>query len=122
MLYTYIDNDTNKVLQVNHTDMTYWERSGITNRENPWQYSTEKNAPFNTEFYLIINLAVGGTAGYFPDGIAGKPWSDMSQRASSEFYDNKGQWWNSWGNTTSIFQIDSVNVWDLAGKTEEIQT
>ena len=66
---------------------------------------------------MIINLAVGGTAGYFPDGVAAKPWSDFSQRASSEFYDNKGAWFNTWG-PQSIFQIDSVNVWDLAGKTE----
>lgn len=116
-LYTYIDNDTNKVLQVNHTAESYWEKSGITNRENPWRFTNDKNAPFNTEFYLIINLAVGGTAGYFPDGVAAKPWSDNSQRASSEFYDNKGAWFNSWG-PQSTFQIDSVNVWDLAGKTE----
>ena len=60
---------------------------------------------------------MGGTAGYFPDGVNAKPWSDFSQRASSEFYDNKGAWFNTWG-PQSIFQIDSVNVWDLAGKTE----
>ncbi len=42
----------------------------------------------------------------------------MSQRASSEFYDNKGAWFNTWG-PESTFQIDSVNVWDLGGKTEE---
>jgi len=59
------------------------DKSGISNRTNPWQYSKNKNAPFDREFYLILNLAVGGTAGYFKDGVAGKPWSDMSQRASS---------------------------------------
>jgi len=32
---------------------------------------------------LIINLAVGGTIGYFPDGLGGKPWSDSSPRASA---------------------------------------
>lgn len=82
-LYTYIDNDANRVLQVNHTDMSYWQRSGVTNRDNPWLYSKNKCAPFDTEFYLIINLAVGGTAGYFPDGVAGKPWSDKSERSSA---------------------------------------
>ena len=61
---------------------------------------------------MIINLAVGGTNGYFPDGVAAKPWSDRSTRASSEFYDNKGQWWPTWSNA-SVFQIDSVKVWDL---------
>jgi beta-glucanase (GH16 family) len=77
-IYTYIDSESNKVLQVNHSDISYWDRSKITNRENPWQYSPNKCAPFDTEFYLIINLAVGGTNGYFPDGVAGKPWSDHS--------------------------------------------
>jgi len=60
-------------------------------------------------------LAVGGNAGYFPDGVGNKPWSDSSARSSSEFYDNKGQWWGTWSNTSSVFQIDSVKVWDLTG-------
>jgi len=42
----------------------------------------------------------------------------MSQRASSEFYDNKGQWWSTWGDH-STFQIDWVKVWDLAANTPE---
>jgi len=42
----------------------------------------------------------------------------MSQRASSEFYDNKGQWWPTWGEH-STFQIDWVKVWDLTANTPE---
>lgn len=82
-IYTYVDSDANRVLQVDHSQQSYWDRSQITNRENPWQYSKNKNAPFDRPFYLILNLAVGGTAGYFRDGVAAKPWSDHSQRASS---------------------------------------
>lgn len=119
-LYTYVDNDTNRVLVVDHSNTSYWERSGITDRENPWQYSKNKNAPFDTEFYLIINLAVGGTAGYFKDGIAAKPWSDNSQRASSEFWDNKGQWYPTWSNA-STFQISSVKVWDILGEEQLLE-
>lgn len=120
-LYTYIDDDSKKVLQVNHSDISYWQKSGITDRENPWQYSPNKCAPFDTEFFLIINLAVGGTNGYFPDGVQGKPWSDRSERAAAEFYDNKGSWINTWGEQ-SIFQIESVNVWDLEGTKDETQS
>ena len=29
-------------------------------------------------FYLIINLSAGGTSGWFPDNIGGKPWIDAS--------------------------------------------
>jgi len=59
-------------------------------------------------------LAVGGTAGYFPDGVGGKPWSDHSSRAGGDFYDNKGQWYPTWSETGSTFQIDSVKMWDLS--------
>lgn len=30
------------------------------------------------EFYLVIDLAAGGTSGWFPDGVGGKPWYDGS--------------------------------------------
>jgi len=30
-------------------------------------------APFDQEFYIIMNLAVGGTGGYFPDSGVNKP-------------------------------------------------
>lgn len=99
--------------------MSYWDRSGLENRDNPWESSADKCAPFDKPFYLIINLAVGGTNGYFPDGVAAKPWSDHSERASSEFYDNKGAWFPSWGEQ-STFQIDSVNIWDLSAHEEQI--
>lgn len=111
-LYTYIDSDSNKVLQVPMNDKSFWDKSQITNRENPWQYSKDMNAPFDSEFYLIINLAVGGTNGYFPDGVAGKPWSDHSERASAEFIENKGSWFDTWGDH-STFQIDSVKMWSI---------
>ena len=29
-------------------------------------------------FYLIINLSAGGTSGWFPDNVGGKPWIDAS--------------------------------------------
>lgn len=32
-------------------------------------------------FYLIMNIAVGGTNGFFPDGMGGKPWQDSSSTA-----------------------------------------
>ena len=48
ILYTYLDDDKNRVLTVNHGDQSYWEKSGITGRENPWQYSPNKCAPFDT--------------------------------------------------------------------------
>jgi hypothetical protein len=37
-------------------------------------------------------LAVGGTAGYFKDGVAGKPWQDSSSSSVNQFYAAKNQW------------------------------
>ena len=51
-----------------------WSGSGL---DNPW-INGGQNAPFDQEFYLIINLAVGGTNGYFPDNLGNKPWSDST--------------------------------------------
>ena len=33
-----------------------------------------------TEFYLVIDLAAGGTSGWFPDNVGSKPWLDGSAR------------------------------------------
>lgn len=49
---------------------------------NPWMGSSTPNvAPFDQPFYLIMNVAVGGTNGWFPDGAGNKPWLDGSAGA-----------------------------------------
>lgn len=70
---------------------------------NPWVNGT-KAAPFDQRklshewsiltlysllkslyigFYLILDVAVGGTNGWFPDGVDNKPWLDGSRSARS---------------------------------------
>ncbi|THH31693.1 hypothetical protein EUX98_g2507 [Antrodiella citrinella] len=44
---------------------------------NPWVTGTEA-APFDQAFYLAMHVAVGGTNGWFPDGVGDKPWLDGS--------------------------------------------
>jgi len=77
---------------------------------SPWETAEEPHAPFDQEFFIIINLAVGGTAGYFPDGVGGKPWQDSNSNSVNQFYAAKNQWFPTW---TKPFQIDSVKVWSL---------
>lgn len=31
-IYTYLDTDANKILKVDHSTTSYWEKSGINNR------------------------------------------------------------------------------------------
>ena len=59
-------------------------------------------------FYLIINLAVGGTNGYWPDGQGGKPWTDQSPHAANDFWAAVDQWYPTW---TSPMMVDYVRVY-----------
>ena len=68
-----------------------------------------------------MNLAVGGTNAYFPDGVGGKPWSNSDPRAPNAFYNAKGQWQPTWKGEDAALQVDSVKVWSLGPTgTEEV--
>ena len=107
---TYLDTESNVVLNYPITK-SLWSQTGLLSPpwDNPW-ISGGNNAPFDHRYFLIINLACGGSGGYFPDGN-GKPWSDTSPHAVNEFYDAKGQWYPTWRGEQSALQIDSVKVW-----------
>ncbi|XP_019855204.1 PREDICTED: beta-1,3-glucan-binding protein-like [Amphimedon queenslandica] len=107
---TYFDDESNVVLSV-PINQSFWSMTGLKSPpwDNPW-VGAGNNAPFDQEFYLVINLACGGTVGYFPDGN-GKPWSDTSPHAVNEFYDAKAQWYSTWEGESSALQIESVKVW-----------
>ena len=105
---TYFDDEKNIVLS-HQINQSFWNLGGWenTNRNNPW-FGEDNSAPFNKRFYLIINLAVGGTNGYFPDNLGGKPWSNTSPHAINEFWAARDAWHPTW---THPMVIDSVRVW-----------
>lgn len=50
-----------------------WDRGGfgqdIVNNSalhDPWSQTGKPNTPFDQPFYLILNVAIGGTNGFFP--------------------------------------------------------
>jgi hypothetical protein len=106
---------------VNMTSTSFWERGNFDeiapNIDNPWQFDTNM-APFDQEFYLIMNVAVGGVA-FFPDNAqnpGGKPWSNNSPRAASDFWEGINQWLPTWNlndreSRASNLQVDYVRVW-----------
>ena len=63
-----------------------------------------------------MNVAVGGTADYFADGVAGKPWSNHVTNAINQFYDAKGAWYSTWDGEKSALQVDYVKIWQDDGK------
>ncbi|KAJ7510963.1 glycoside hydrolase family 16 protein [Mycena galericulata] len=80
--------------------------------ENPWVNGT-KAAPFDQAFYLIMNVAVGGTNGWFPDGPE-KPWLDGSATAPRDFLEAQNQWYPTWPQDPAkrAMVIDSVKMWE----------
>ncbi|CAH1155650.1 unnamed protein product [Phaedon cochleariae] len=96
----------------------FWEMGGLgdTGLDNPWKRNS-KMAPFDQEFYIVFNLAVGGT-GYFPDNIknpGGKPWKNTSPKAATDFWEGKDQWLPTWDLKTdnSHLKVDYVKVWAI---------
>lgn len=97
---TYVDTPDNVILNVSFASEAenLWTRGGFDKMDglnNPWE-GGQKNAPFDSEFYLVLNVAVGGTNPYFPDGEGGKCWTMGSQTAALDFWNCKDQWYPTW--------------------------
>ena len=100
-----------------------WELGGWSNRDNPW-VGEPNNAPFNREFYIIFNVAVGGTNSYFPDHMCGKTWENSDPRAATTFWNTHEAWYPSWNYPAthdSAMKIDSVKVWQFENGEEILQ-
>ncbi|KAI8140183.1 concanavalin A-like lectin/glucanase domain-containing protein [Fennellomyces sp. T-0311] len=107
-LRTYVDNKT--ILLVDF-DQSFYERGNFPEwAANPWS-SGDISAPFDQEFHLILNVAVGGVNGFWPDGD-GKPWENDSPHAANEFWDRRDTWLPTWGEGNKrAMAIDWVKVW-----------
>jgi hypothetical protein len=89
----------------------------VPHLHNVWA-SRPNAAPFDQHYYLILNLAVGGTTGYFEDG-GNKPWSNDSPNSVATFWDARDSWLPSWDyksvdgrkDPQSAMAIDYVRVW-----------
>jgi hypothetical protein len=95
-LFTWVDNPLQQVMYwafPKNTNM--FQRGQFTGRTannslvtDPWSHTGRPNSPFDQSFHLILNVAVGGTNGWFKDGIGNKPWTDAGH-AASDFYASK---------------------------------
>ncbi|KAG2127998.1 concanavalin A-like lectin/glucanase domain-containing protein [Suillus clintonianus] len=87
--------------------------------EDPWStaYGGSAAAPFDQDFYLVIDLAVGGTSGWFPDSVGGKMWYDGSATAMRDFAAAQSTWSATWPSSADerAFRIDYVKMWKLCG-------
>ena len=112
-IFTYVDSIDNKVLSL-PINQSFWQLGGwdkMQGLDNPWkQGQGSASAPFDRDFYLILNLAVGGVSGFFPDGVGDKPWNDSSSTSATDFWNGKEQWLPTW-KESSTFEVDYVRVY-----------
>lgn len=120
-LYTYVNTHLTQVLTVDFNQPFYQrgkyppvDPTNKTSIDNPWG-GRPNNAPFDQNFFLILNVAVGGTNGYFPDGRGGKPWSNQSPTPMIDFYGAKAQWYPTWGKSDAErgMSVQSIKAWKL---------
>ncbi|XP_060553352.1 beta-1,3-glucan-binding protein-like [Ruditapes philippinarum] len=90
---------------------SFWQKGGFSG-SNIWGSGT-KAAPFDQPFYLILNVAVGGTSGFFPDGWtynSPKPWRNDSPHENADFWNARNNWLGSWHGDDVAMEIDYVEM------------
>ncbi|KAJ9473817.1 Glycoside hydrolase [Pseudozyma hubeiensis] len=123
-LWTWEHSRVFRNLDVKFDNGGFWKRGRFPTQmangtllSNPWssvEGDEAKAAPFDEEFYLILNVAVGGTNGYFQDGLGDdKPWSNDAQNAAGQFWQSKDRWLPSWPKNPKQrgMEIEYVKMW-----------
>lgn len=117
---TYVDGRLTQVLYRKFSE-TFWSLGEFsatydngTYITDPWPVNNNI-APFDQEFYLILNVAVGGTNGFFPDNEGNKPWSNtQTSAAPSSFWSSVATWYPSWGTKKNrALIVDSVKIYKI---------
>jgi len=116
--------DDKEVLKVDPGKDGFWDYGEFDSNnpgiDNPWMNSNDYMTPFNQDFYILLNVAVGGTNGYFPDdwtnGNGPKPWTNNSPTAFKDFWDARGNWYPTWkadenNGEGAAMQIKTIRVW-----------
>ena len=123
-LFTYINSRLLQVLYVNF-DQPMWQRGAFppftangTRVGDVWSQTGRTNTPFDTPFYLILNVAVGGINGWFEDNQGGKPWLDGSPNAKLDFWKAQDQWLPTW--TQPQMEVQKVVMWQQCDGNEEL--
>ncbi|KAI9341786.1 beta-1,3-glucan-binding protein [Zopfochytrium polystomum] len=108
----YIPFDQNLFTKGGGFPSSYKNGTAIT---NPWSGpGSSLSTPFDQKFYLILNVAVGGTNGWFPDDDK-KPWKNSDGSAMVDFLTFLTSWYNTtWpaGDDRNM-QVDYVKMWKV---------
>ena len=131
----FVDDENRPVLEVPNpqidqnagwVDFWDWGKPWTKGTINPWIDGTNL-APFDKAFHLVLNVAIGGTNGFIPDGAINrdgvtkhqKPWnnSDSYELAMKKFYDSRINWLSTWNDEgdNAHMQIDYIRVYQTSG-------
>ena len=119
-LFTYINSRLMQALYVPF-DKPLWPQGHFDSSSqngtmivDPWSQTGRPSTPFDQKFYLILNVAVGSTNGWWTDGVQSKPWVDASPTAKKDFWDAKDEWYPTWKENGQM-KIKSVKMWQQGG-------
>jgi beta-glucanase (GH16 family) len=119
-IFTYVDTRLLQVMYFTFDRPLYAQGnfplsdSNGTSLQDPWTQTGRDSTPFDEDFYLILDVAVGGTNGWFQDGASGKPWVDASPTARKDFWDARDQWYPTWQSNGQMV-VETVKMWQQAG-------
>ncbi|KAI5922351.1 glucan 1,3-beta-glucosidase [Camillea tinctor] len=123
-LFTYVNSRLLQVLYTNFNE-PLWERGNFpeansngTRINDVWSQTGRDSTPFDQQFYLILNVAVGGTNGWFEDSKSGKPWLDSSENAKKDFWNAQDTWYPTW--TSPAMEVSKVMMWQQCDGDEEL--
>lgn len=97
--------DNNEMGTISPPGGGFWELGGFDGN-SIWG---SRMGPFDQPFYFILNVAVGGTNGFFADG-GNKPWSNGSPSAKDDFWNARGSWQGTWNDEEAALQVDYIHV------------
>ncbi|KZV98607.1 concanavalin A-like lectin/glucanase [Exidia glandulosa HHB12029] len=105
-LWVFVDNRVQRVFKLDFRKQGFFERGDFPRTfrngtdeaftPDPWINSKSNAVPFDQEFYLVLTVQAGGTAGWFPDNLGKKPWFDQSAAAMWDFANNTDTWRKTW--------------------------
>lgn len=137
-LFTYLDTKPLQILYLKF-NKPLWQSGNYpvssangTRYVDPWSQTGHDSTPFDQDFYLLLNVAVGkemmipltyiqsltlilgSTDGWWTDGVADKPWVDASPRAPLDFWNARSKWAPTWEEKGQMV-VKSVKMWQLKG-------
>ncbi|KAL1296819.1 hypothetical protein AAFC00_004445 [Neodothiora populina] len=118
-IYTYLDGRPLQVFFVSFPEgSSMWDQGKFSSQarlyNDPWSWTGNPNTPFDKPFYLILDVAVGGTNGWWVQGQGEKPWDNSDPTAAHAFYEAKDVWYPTWGKGSSKgMTVKSVKMWEL---------